>query len=113
MRSCGDVADDARRSFRSAHPCTDCGETDLRVLDFDHVGKKTANVSELVTRGKPLAMLEAEIASCEVVCANCHRRRTARRAGWARLVHGPAAASMTGRRQRRARNISWVYDRLS
>jgi hypothetical protein len=27
-----------------------------------------------------------EMAKCEVVCANCHRRRTARRGGFARAA---------------------------
>ena len=31
------------------------------------------------------ASLKQEIAKCEVVCANCHRRRTAKQFGWYRL----------------------------
>jgi hypothetical protein len=78
------------RAFVAAHlegnPCVDCGERDLRVLDFDHVRDKVACISELAARGAPRARLEEEMAKCEVRCANCHRRVTARRAGWSRLA---------------------------
>lgn len=66
----------------SRHPCADCGESDPVVLEFDHVrGTKVASVARLMLGGKQ-ARLETEMAKCEVVCANCHRRRTANRAGW-------------------------------
>lgn len=68
------------------HPCVDCGESDVRVLDFDHVGEKRELVSSLVARGAPWRRIAAEIVQCEVRCANCHRRVTARRAGWSRLA---------------------------
>jgi hypothetical protein len=58
----------------------------------------------------PIARLEEEIARCEVVCVNCHRRRTARRAGWGRLA--PAGKACRSERWRRNRNIEWVYARL-
>ena len=52
------------------------------MLDFDHVGDKVADVSALVrTHLWPWERVLGEIAKCEVVCANCHRRRTAQRAG--------------------------------
>jgi len=56
-------------------PCTDCGQRfPACAMDFDHVtGRKIANVGDMLTRG--LARLRAEIAKCEVVCANCHRIR--------------------------------------
>lgn len=60
-----------------AHPCADCGEADPIVLDFDHVqGEKIEAVSAMAWQGYSIERLEAEIAKCEVVCSNCHRRRT-------------------------------------
>lgn len=64
------------------HPCVDCGEADPIVLDFDHVrGKKRANVTILVAAGMAWSTIEAEVAKCDVRCANCHRRKTARERG--------------------------------
>jgi hypothetical protein len=72
------------------HPCIDCGEDDIVVLDFDHVRDKEAGISNLVTAGAPWERILAEIEKCEVVCSNDHRRRTARSFGWARLADGQA-----------------------
>ena len=70
-------------NYYSAHPCVDCGEDDPVVLELDHVsGKKLAGVSQLVHNTRSLKVIEDEIAKCEVVCANCHRRRTAATQGW-------------------------------
>lgn len=65
------------------HPCVDCGETDPVVLQFDHCrGKKDLSVSVMVKRRFSLKRIQAEIAKCDVRCANCHTRRTARQFGW-------------------------------
>ena len=64
----------------------DCGERDPRVLDFDHLRDKSECVGALAAWGAPAGRLMAEIAKCEVRCANCHRRVTARRAGWSRIA---------------------------
>lgn len=66
------------------HPCRDCGETDPLVLEFDHQGDKLFNIGrELRYRSWPAVL--AEIEKCEVVCANCHRRRSAAQFGSLRL----------------------------
>ena len=63
--------------YLRSHPCVDCGETDIRVLQFDHIdpATKTGNISRLVRSGSWARVL-IEIAKCEVRCGNCHRRRT-------------------------------------
>ena len=65
--------------YLKRHPCVDCGESDPVVLEFDHVrGEKKAGISKMLTNKVPLKTLLAEIAKCEVRCANCHRRKTYR-----------------------------------
>lgn len=68
-----------------SHPCVDCGEADPVVLDFDHLRDKQLSIGQAL-KDSPWASILAEIEKCEVVCANCHRRRTARRAGYLRAV---------------------------
>ncbi len=71
--------------FFATHPCVDCGETDPLVLEFDHLGDKLFNVGNGL-RDRAWASVLAEMAKCEVVCANCHRRRTALRGGFLRAA---------------------------
>lgn len=72
-------------AYLREHPCVDCGERDVLVLEFDHLRDKTHNIAYLIRCGSWERVL-AEIAKCEVVCANCHGRRTARRGGCLRHV---------------------------
>jgi hypothetical protein len=67
------------------HHCVDCGESDPVVLEFDHLRDKKFGVAQGLRDREWQSVLD-EIAKCEVVCANCHRRRTARRGGFARAV---------------------------
>lgn len=62
-----------------AKPCTDCNQNfPACCMDFDHVrGKKLFSVSEGGNR-KWSTVLK-EISKCELVCANCHRKRTHKR----------------------------------
>ena len=71
--------------YFEAHPCRDCSESDAVVLDFDHQGDKAFEIGEALTYRRWETIL-AEIAKCDVVCANCHRRRTARRNGSVRAA---------------------------
>jgi hypothetical protein len=69
--------------FYAANPCVDCGEDDPVILELDHCkGLKVKGVSELVHNTHSIAFIQEEIDKCEVVCANCHRRRTATTQGW-------------------------------
>lgn len=53
--------------------CTDCGEMDLRCLQIDHVDGKTLGSAGLINCS--VKRREAELALCEVRCANCHLKR--------------------------------------
>jgi hypothetical protein len=66
-----------------SHPCADCGEADIRVLDFDHREgvRKRAEVMKLAQDGYSVTVVMAEIAKCEVRCRNCHARVTYERMG--------------------------------
>jgi len=76
-----------REYLRGSH-CADCGHSDLVVLEFDHreAQDKRADVSTLVSKAFSWSTIAREIAKCDVVCANCHRRRTARYFGWRKLL---------------------------
>jgi 5-methylcytosine-specific restriction endonuclease McrA len=65
------------------HPCVDCGEPDVVVLEFDHrvPANKVGEVGGLATTRRWLSVLK-EIEKCDVRCVNCHRRKTAREYGW-------------------------------
>ena len=67
-------------TYLSTHPCIDCGEKDILVLEFDHQNPrlKKGDIGQMVKRGLNLKVIIAEIAKCDVRCANCHRRKTAR-----------------------------------
>jgi hypothetical protein len=67
-------------TYFETHPCVDCGERDPVVLEFDHLRDKSFAIGPALSRRSWQAILD-EMEKCEVVCANCHRRRTARRRG--------------------------------
>lgn len=69
--------------YLKKNPCVDCGEKDPIVLQFDHVrGKKFMAVSQMAQNGYSNEAMFKEIEKCEIRCANCHIRRTAKQLGW-------------------------------
>ena len=67
------------------HPCVDCGEQNIIVLEFDHRDPtiKTTEISKLYSWDK----IQKEIDKCDVVCTNCHKLRSAKRGNWYQNVH--------------------------
>lgn len=62
--------------YLSNKSCVDCGITDRRVFEFDHVaGIKELEISNAMRHGWSWERLLKEIAKCEIRCANCHRIR--------------------------------------
>lgn len=62
------------RSIKQQQGCIYCGESDVACLDFHH---KTSDDKEFGISGnthRTWKYIEAEIAKCVVICANCHRK---------------------------------------
>lgn len=75
-------------AFKATTPCYDCHVLFPAIcMDFDHVrGTKVRDISAmLASTSASKTRILAEIAKCELVCANCHRiRHEARRLGYTR-----------------------------
>jgi hypothetical protein len=63
-------------SIKIASGCVVCGVAGpAEILTFDHVrGEKLFNIGQSWNQGR--AALEAEIAKCDILCANCHNIKT-------------------------------------
>lgn len=72
------------RRYKASKGCAECSETDPIVLELDHRDRndKTDHISQMITRGMALVRIMVEVKKCDVVCANCHRRRTAKQLNW-------------------------------
>lgn len=84
--------------------CMDCGVKDYipEVYDFDHRPgeEKVGNIASMKVGN--MEKLLAEIAKCDVVCANCHRVRTTDRP-W-NANHGKSRASVRDAELQRMRD---------
>jgi len=75
-----------RRAIQEAKtdvPCADCKEVfPYYVMDFDHrPGVKKEFTIGTTSNATSMEALIAEMAKCDIVCANCHRHRTFIRTG--------------------------------
>ena len=61
-----------------SHPCVweGCKVSDPDMLEFDHLKDKIKPVTVLANERVSLETLKAEIAKCQVLCANHHRKKT-------------------------------------
>lgn len=64
--------------------CEKCGISDPRVLEFDHIDPKTKDFSIAKAMHDIMSWdkLLAEIQKCQILCANCHKIKTAAEQGW-------------------------------
>jgi len=60
--------------YKKTLKCSRCPEFDFRCLDFNHLGKKKNNISEMVNQGHSVEAILKEINKCIVMCSNCHRK---------------------------------------
>jgi len=69
--------------YLKSKKCVDCGNDDVRVLEFDHKSAldKKDNVGNMMHRYSWKTILE-EIKKCEIRCANCHRIKTVIQFDW-------------------------------
>ena len=69
--------------YLESHPCVDCGNDDVLVLEFDHTEKRESLcvTSMIVFSWK---RIQSEIEKCEVRCSNCHVKITHKRANSSR-----------------------------
>ncbi len=71
---------DYTKKLKESSPCLDCGvKYPYYVMDFDHLEDKEFSINFLSATGR-IAALKKEIQKCEIVCSNCHRIRTHKRA---------------------------------
>jgi hypothetical protein len=79
----------ARKVFEylADNSCISCGESDPIVLEFDHRERteKIENISNLVLHSS-WERIKNEIEKCDVLCANCHRRKSAAQFGYKRHI---------------------------
>jgi len=70
-------------AYKENHPCSDCQQSFPHYcMDFDHIeerGKKTQDISKMLSNCVSLPRVLKEIEKCDVVCSNCHRIRSHKR----------------------------------
>ncbi len=62
------------RDLKDTLSCEICGENHPSCLEFHHLRKKDNIISKMVVSGYAIDSIQKEMAKCQVVCANCHRK---------------------------------------
>ena len=62
--------------YKSTLKCNKCPENHPATLDFHHINPKDKDdsVSNMVADGRSEKLILAEVAKCDVLCSNCHRK---------------------------------------
>ena len=74
--------------YLSSRSCAHCGIADIRVLDFDHIdpATKSFSIARAIANVSSWQKILAEIQKCQILCANCHKIKTAAEQKWYRNV---------------------------
>lgn len=67
--------------YLEKNPCVSCGEDDIVVLEFDHLRDKKFSIGRMIHIATSTDALKDEIDKCEVLCANCLKRKKAKAEG--------------------------------
>lgn len=64
--------------------CEQCGFSDIRALDFDHLDPaiKKFSIARAINDCYSWEKILLEIRKCQILCSNCHRIRTAEQYNW-------------------------------
>lgn len=54
--------------------CAICGEKDILVLEFDHLENKKFDLGKAFYKNEK--EVENELNKCQILCSNCHKRKT-------------------------------------
>lgn len=73
-------------NYIATKKCKDCKESNPIVFEFDHRNPKFKkfNIARIVAYVSFNKLLK-EMKKCDIVCANCHKIRTAKRNNWRKL----------------------------
>lgn len=63
------------RDYKEGRGCADCGTTNPIILQFHHRNGKGEGSTLNRASNLPWPRVEAELAECDVLCANCHIMR--------------------------------------
>ena len=77
-------------NYLKENPCVSCGEANIVVLEFDHLRDKKHNLCSMVSgvpTGYSLHTIKEEVAKCQILCSNCHKKKTAKDQNWWILKH--------------------------
>lgn len=66
------------QDYKASQKCKVCGESCWACLDFHHRDPniKLTNVANMWNAGFSIPNIIKEIAKCDVLCSNCHRKLT-------------------------------------
>lgn len=59
-------------NYKKTHPCERCGYDNYKAIVFHHRDESTKSFELSQGKHRSYAQIDAEIAKCEVLCANCH-----------------------------------------